>query len=75
MLIFSPVLLAQPAVDEPRGHIEGRVVDATTMQPVAGARVEVVGHPRYEERFSELTGEERPIGFGFLGNAGFKLEF
>lgn len=28
----------------------------------------------YEERFSELTGVERPIGFGFLGNAGFKLE-
>jgi len=29
----------------------------------------------YEERFSELTGEERPIGFGFVGNAGFKLLF
>jgi hypothetical protein len=28
----------------------------------------------YEQRFSELTGQERPIGYGFLFNAGFKLE-
>jgi hypothetical protein len=28
----------------------------------------------YEQRFSELTGQERSIGYGFLGNAGFKLE-
>jgi hypothetical protein len=29
----------------------------------------------YEARFSELTGEEKALGFGFLPNFGFKLEF
>ena len=29
----------------------------------------------YEDRFSELTGEEKGLGFGLAGNAGFKLEF
>jgi hypothetical protein len=179
LFLIVPVLSAYPAASEPRGHIEGRIVDAVTLQPMPGAEVEVVGHPRritanaagvyrmaarfgyemndrwfvsskfryaagrakdrfivhenvlgdedqmrysrevvarnadrvpdfhllnvrldyrrrlgpvalvtfldleniynrfntYEERFSALTGKERAIGFGFLGNAGFKLEF
>ena len=29
----------------------------------------------WEDRFSELTGEERGMGLGFFANAGFKLEF
>lgn len=29
----------------------------------------------WEDRFSELTGEERAMGLGFFANAGFKLEF
>ncbi len=29
----------------------------------------------YEDRFSELTGEEKGLGLGFAGNAGFKIEF
>ena len=29
----------------------------------------------YEDRFSELTGEEKGLGFGFLPNGGFKVEF
>ena len=29
----------------------------------------------YDVRFSELTGEEKGLGFGFLPNGGFKLEF
>lgn len=29
----------------------------------------------YEDRFSELTGEETGLGFGLVGNGGFKLEF
>ncbi|MGI9173883.1 MAG: TonB-dependent receptor [Rhodothermales bacterium] len=29
----------------------------------------------YEDRFSELTGEEKGLGFGFLPNGGFTLEF
>ena len=29
----------------------------------------------YEDRFSELTGKEKGLGFGFLPNFGFKLEF
>jgi hypothetical protein len=29
----------------------------------------------WEDRFSELTGEEKGIGLGFFANAGFKLEF
>lgn len=29
----------------------------------------------YEDRFSELTGKEKGLGFGFAGNAGFKVEF
>jgi hypothetical protein len=28
----------------------------------------------HEERFSDLTGEQRPIGYGILANFGFKLE-
>jgi hypothetical protein len=45
LLMLSSVLHAGPAAEEPRGHIEGRIVDAVTKQPVAGARVEVTGHP------------------------------
>ena len=29
----------------------------------------------YEDRFSELTGKEKGLGIGFVGNGGFKLEF
>lgn len=29
----------------------------------------------YEARFSELTGKEKGLGYGFLPNLGFKLEF
>ncbi len=29
----------------------------------------------YEDRFSELTGQEKGLGLGFAGNAGFKIEF
>ena len=29
----------------------------------------------YEDRFSELTGEEKGLGLGLLGNGGLKLEF
>ncbi len=32
-------------------------------------------HNTYEDRFSELTGEEKGLGFGLVGNGGFKLEF
>ena len=29
----------------------------------------------WEDRFSELTGEEKGLGLGFIANGGFKLEF
>ena len=29
----------------------------------------------YEDRFSELTGREKGLGFGIAGNGGFKIEF
>lgn len=47
-LVSALTLLSTPASGQaPRGNIEGRIIDAVTMQPVPGARVEVVGHPRH----------------------------
>jgi hypothetical protein len=46
LFLMVPVLSAYPAALETRGHIEGRIVDAVTLQPMAGAEVEVVGHTR-----------------------------
>jgi hypothetical protein len=45
ILMLAVVPTPPLAADEPRGHVEGRIVDAVTLQPVVGARVEVVGHP------------------------------
>jgi len=46
VLSLSPAFLTYPAADEPQGRIEGRIVDAVTMQPVPGALVGIVGHRR-----------------------------
>ena len=47
-LVSALTLLSTPASGQaPQGDIEGRIVDAVTMQPVPGTLVGVVGHPRH----------------------------
>lgn len=57
---FALAFVAAPAAAQDVGKIEGRIVDATTGEPVAGAQVLVVG-----TTLGNLTG---PDGYYFVNN-------